>query len=151
MKLVRYAVVTAAFSLAISAEAQTSSLAGRWDVEYQRGLRNENGEVTAVMGKGTLTLAQRGDSLVGEFVPVTDNGSAGRPLAFAAKASSSPTVFVSTSEGRVNMNGEERTVKMTMTWELSASGDALTGTMSRAMEGMDMPVVPSPVRGTRIR
>jgi hypothetical protein len=35
-------------------QAQSSPLVGAWTIEYQRGLSNENGEVTPIMGTGHL-------------------------------------------------------------------------------------------------
>lgn len=152
MKLVRAVLVALVTLVATTAAAQSSALAGKWDIEYQRGVRNENGEVTAEMGKATLTLEQRGDSLVGEFVPFTPDGKPGtKKTAFAAKASGASAVFVTTAEARLNMNGEERTVKSILTWSLAANGDTLTGSMKRELDGFDMPNAASEVRGTRAK
>ncbi|MHB1313439.1 MAG: hypothetical protein ACYC3L_15585 [Gemmatimonadaceae bacterium] len=149
--------VTAALALGLAfaapvASAQAHPLAGRWTVEYQRGMRNENGEMTPIMGTATLTLEQRGDSLVGTLVPTAgDRGSAQPAQQFAAKAGTEGATFVVTSQAQINMNGEISTRNMTLTWELSASGDALTGTMKRVVEDTDVPSDPAPVKGTRLK
>jgi hypothetical protein len=152
MRIVRVLVAAAAAAIALPLGAQTSPLAGTWQVEYQRGLRHENGEITPIMGTATLALAQRGDSLVGQFVPAPgDDGRTPRSLIFAAASTGASATFITKSEARVNMNGEEQTVAVTITWNLAASGDALTGTMQRTMAGFDMPTEPAPLTGTRVR
>ncbi|MBK6458229.1 MAG: hypothetical protein IPF87_19460 [Gemmatimonadetes bacterium] len=53
-----------------------------------------------------------------------------------------------------NMNGEETTRDIFLTWVLRASGDALTGTMAREMPGMEAAgdmMAPSPVKGVRVK
>ena len=138
--------------VAPAASAQGHPLAGRWTVEYQRGMRNENGEMTPIMGTATLTLEQRGDSLVGTLVPAAgDGGSASPTQAFAARAGASGATFVVNSQAQLNMNGEIVKKDMTLTWELSASGDALSGTVKRVIEGTDFPAEPTPVKGTRLK
>jgi hypothetical protein len=150
MRLIRYAAAATVVLFAATASAQSGTLVGTWQVEYQRGLRNENGEITPVMGKGTLTLEQRGDSLIGQLVSIPgDDGRQAPPMTLAARASGASATLISTSNARINMNGDERVVKSTLTWELTANGDTLTGTMKRSMEGMEMGSEPTPVRGTR--
>ena len=152
---VRHLLATLSFGLVLTApaaSAQGNPLAGRWTVEYQRGMRNENGEMTPIMGTATLALEQRGDSLVGTLTPAAgDQGNAPPAQPFAAKAGANGATFVVKTQARLNMNGEVVMKDMTLTWELSASGDALSGTMQRAIEGADFPSEPAPVKGTRIK
>jgi len=152
MKIVRFLIAAAVFALLAQPIAAQSPLAGTWQVEYERGIRHENGEVTPIMGKAKLTLAQRGDSLVGWLTPEAgDDGQTPPALAFAAQASGASATFTTKSEARVNMNGDVQKVQVTITWDLAASGDALTGTMKRAMAGFDMPTEPAPLKGTRVK
>ena len=143
------ALVTVSASAAFS---QASPLAGTWQVEYQRGVRNENGDITVIMGKAKLSLEQRGDSLVGQFAAEPgDDGRVPPPLQFAGKSGGASATFHTVSESRINFNDEIRVVKVNITWALTAAGDALTGTMQRSFEGMEMSNEPTPVTGTRVR
>jgi hypothetical protein len=133
-------------------QAQSRSLVGSWRLEYERGLRHENGEITPIMGKGALTLEQRGDSLVGQLLPEAgEDGRTPPPVQFAARASGAAATFITHSKARINMNGDERTVDVTVTWELTARGDTLEGTLRRAMEGADAPSDPAPLKGVRTK
>jgi hypothetical protein len=152
---VRHALAALALGLTITApaaSAQGHPLAGRWTVEYQRGMRNENGEMTPIMGTATLTLELLGDSLVGTLAPAAgDQGNTPPAQRFAAKAGAGVATFVVKSQATINMNGELSTREMTLTWDLSASGDALTGTMRREVQDTDVSAEPSPVKGTRLK
>jgi len=153
MSVIRsFAVLAAAVTLAVPAIAQSHPIAGTWTIEYVRGVRHENGEVSSIMGTGKLELTQRGDSVVGTLTPVVDAGTPAPPtLALAGRITGDGASLTSASTARVNMNGDEQIVKVTMTWELNAAGDALSGTMKRVVEGMDMPSDPGPVKGTRAK
>jgi len=152
---VYHVLATLALGLVIAApvaSAQGHPLAGRWTVEYQRGMRHENGEMTPIMGTATLTLEQRGDSLVGTLAPAGDDqGNAPPAQQFAAKGSASGATFVVKSQARLNMNGDIVMKDVTLTWELSASGDALSGTVKRVMQDAEFSAEPSPVKGTRVK
>jgi hypothetical protein len=127
-------------------------LAGTWNIEYERGHSNMGGVISATMGMARLELKQRGDSLVGVLTPEDNHDGRGvTPMAIAGVGSGSSATLTSKTTARVNMNGNESTIDVTMTWELTANGDALTGTMSRKSEGLSMPATPSPVKGTRAR
>lgn len=148
------AIAAVVVASAAPAAAQSHALAGAWTVEYQRGLTNENGEISPIMGTGRLELAQRGDSLVGTLTQVgaPAGPDAPKPLQLAGVANGTGSAtLVSTSTVRVEMNGDEQILKVTMTWRLTADGDALTGTLARVAEGHDMPDEPSPVKGTRVK
>jgi hypothetical protein len=141
----------AAFCIA-AAPLHAQGAAGKWSIEYQRGLRNENGEITPVMGKGALTLEVKGDSLVGQLAPEpNDDGTTPPPIRMAGTAAGAQLHLVSYGSARINMNGDIQTVKQTLTWDFTIAGDELTGTMVRTMEGHDMPATPSPVKGTRAK
>jgi hypothetical protein len=128
-------------------------LVGKWNIEYERGRQNMNGEVTIITGKATLDIAEQGDSLIATLTPVATND--GRPTPppsrMAGTGSGSSATFKWTSQSRVNVNDEERTVTITSTWELKAEGDTLTGTSTRAMADMPGMNSPAAVKGTRVK
>jgi hypothetical protein len=132
--------------------AQAHPLAGRWEVDYERGKRIENGEVTVIRGAATLTLELRGDSLVGTLVrPATPEQPAPDSLRFAGKATAGGAVFAVKTVAMNNDNGEITSREAVMTWTLSATGDALEGTLLFSVTGMDFPAEPTPVKGTRVK
>jgi hypothetical protein len=132
------------------ASAQSHPLVGVWNISYQRGLSNEDGVVTPIMGKGRLEISLKGDSLIATL-SATDNpgGPARPPLRLAGVAEGPTATLAGTSSARINMNGDEQVVQTTLTWTLSVNGGALTGTMIRAIPGHETGGDPSPVTGTR--
>ena len=145
------AVIAAVAIQAPAAHAQASSpLIGTWNIEYERGRRVENDVVTPVMGTATLTIQQRGDSLIATLVvPPRPDGTATPPSTAAAKAGSGSHVFRQQQEIRLNMNGEAITRTATLTWTLQADGDTLSGTLLREIADMPVAAEPTPVKGTR--
>jgi len=138
---------------ASSLAAQSHPLAGKWQLDYSRGTRVENGESTTIMGKATLTLELRGDSLVGTWLRPADPDDTGppQPQRFAAKAGATGAVFVLSSQITMNRNGELSTHESVVTWKLDAKGDSLEGTMERKILGSNFPSSPTPVKGVRVR
>ncbi|HVZ49768.1 MAG TPA: hypothetical protein VG916_13365 [Gemmatimonadaceae bacterium] len=159
MSLIRSVAVLSVAALAVAAAPArhtatvASPLAGKWHIEYERGRMNMNGDVHVIMGSAVIDLAERGDSLVGTLTPEADDS--GQPAAPATaiggQASGSGATLQSTSTVRINNNGDEQQVTVTLTWKLTASGDNLSGTMSRSARGMDVPNRDVPVKGTRMK
>ena len=142
------AVAAAATSLA----AQGHPLAGAWDIEYERGMRMENGEATPILGKATLTLELRGDSLVGTLVrPAAPEQPAPPPERISARGTATGAEFVVKTQLTMNLNGEVSTHDAVMTWTLTATGDVLEGTMQRTITGMESMASRSRVKGVRIK
>ena len=132
--------------------AQSMPLVGKWHLEYERGRRMENGESTPIMGTGEITIAQSGDSLLATLQPgPRPDGSAAPPATFGGRLAGDEATFVQKVKATININGEERVQELTITWKLSATGDALTGTMSRVLPMMPDAPMASPVKGTRTR
>lgn len=129
----------------------TGTVVGRWAIEYESGRRMENGEVTTITGKGTLSITQSGDSLLAtmEAGPRRD-GSPQPPSTMSGRATPDGAVFVQKQRVTLNMDGDAQTREITATWTLQANGDVLTGTMARALPGMADGPPPSPIKGTRI-
>ncbi len=134
------------------AQAQAHPLVGQWDISLVAGMRIENGEQVPINAKASLNIAVEGDSLVATLKTEPVEGRPARPPArFAAKTTAGKVVFVQKSDAKLNMNGEEMTRTMVSTYTMEASGDALTGTISREIVGMEMPVSPQPLSGTRAK
>lgn len=136
----------------VAAPAQDSPLAGKWTIEYAGGMRIENDTPTPIMAKALLTITVVGDSLVATLAMEPNPNLPPRPEArFAAlKVAGNEVVFTQRSEARLNMNGEEQIATAISTWTLKAEGDAMSGTLGRRIDGMDLPMPPAqPVKGAR--
>lgn len=142
----------AAVSTAAVVQAQApGSIVGKWAIEYEAGRRIENGELTTITGKGTLSVTQSGDSLVAtiDTGPRRD-GSTQPPSVMGGKLTPEGAVFTQKQRIQLNMDGDLQTKEITATWTLQANGDVLTGTMARALPGMAEGPPPSSVKGTRL-
>lgn len=135
----------------VSVQAQSpSALVGKWNIDYERGRRIENDVVTPVMAKGVLTIVSQGDSLIATLQEgPRQDGTPTPPRTISGRVTNGKAVFVQKQEVRINMNGEERMQPVIVTWTLSADGNALSGSMAREMPGMNGPMEPSAVKGTR--
>lgn len=128
------------------------AIVGKWSIEYERGRRMENGEATSVMGTGTLTIVQQGDSLVATLeTPPRPDGTPSPPATIGGKINGGGAVLVQKQRIRIQMNDEVQTPEITVTWTLEANGDSLTGTLARALPNAPEPQQPSPVKGTRVK
>lgn len=144
-------VVAAALLAPLDSHAQANPLVGKWEVEYERGRRIENGEETAIMGKATLTITLIGDSAAGTIVGPRPDGTLPPPTVLTGKVTPAGVVMVQKTQARMNTNGEERVIDGTITWTLNAAGDTITGTIVRDLPGVPIPMEPSPVKGTRLK
>jgi len=106
-----------------------------------------------ILAKGSLVFSAVGDSIIGTLTVEPPDGAPARPPArLAAKAAAGPLAFTQRSTARINMNGDESTRNVTSTFTLQASGDTLTGTVVREVEGMDDAMGgPQAVSGTRVK
>ena len=132
-------------------QAQNQSLAGTWLVNFQAGMRIEDGVATPLMGTGTLTVQPAGDSLIGMLATTPGPDMPSRPpMRLAAKASTGEATFIAHSKATINMNGVEHEANVVSTWVLRAKGDSLVGTVARQIDSPDAgPQEPRPVTGTR--
>lgn len=157
-RFLRAALVAAAVIVPASASPSyaqgTPALVGNWTVTYERGRRFENGEATPIMGEAKLQLVASGDSLLATLAPgARPDGTTPPPATFGGRVTGDSAVFVQKQKVTMNMNGEETTRDIVLTWVLRASGDALSGTLARTipgMEAMEGAGGASPVKGTRV-
>jgi len=148
----RFALLLAALVLPRLAHAQSHPLVGEWSVSYVGGMRIENDQRVPLTVKGVLSIAAEGDSLVATLKTEPPAGAPARPPArFAARSVSGKVTFTHRSEATLNMNGEESKRISISTYVLDAAADALTGTVTRQIEGMDFPIEPQPFTGTRVK
>lgn len=153
-RLTQLAVIAAVALAPLSTQAQSSALVGDWAVEITAGMRIENETPTPLRAKARLSIVLQGDSLIATLTVEPNAEVQARPPArfAAAKSSGNAVDFVQRSQATLNVNGDERQATVISTWALAADGDAIKGSVSREMEGMSMPGMPSqPVSGTRIK
>jgi hypothetical protein len=153
----RFLFIAAASALcSLSAAAQSapsvSTLLGRWNAEWELGRVVENDVVTSIMASGVFSIESRGDSLVASIL-VTKR-SDGRPaptspVTLTGKPSGHGAEFVQKQTVRMNLNGEEMTREVTVTWTLNANGNELRGSMLREMPFVSETPAPSEIKGTR--
>jgi hypothetical protein len=151
-----FSVIAVTFAIvagAVTLRAQpVPAVVGKWTIEYERGRRMENGEATAIMGTGTLTIASQADSLVATLeLPPRPDGTSAPPSTMAGRMGAQGAVFKQMQQVTLNMNGEMTKHDMLVTWVLRADGDILTGTMARELPMAPEQPAPAPVKGTRIR
>lgn len=138
------------------AVAQPAPITGQWTIDWELGRRIENGDVQVIRATGVLSAKVVGDSL--EAVIDMKSRSDGRPatpaITLKGKVSATGGVLSQVQQLRVNVNGEERSVEVKVTWTLTANGDTLTGEIVRDMPA-DMapmgPMPPSTITGTRVK
>ncbi|MCE2953885.1 MAG: hypothetical protein ACK6DR_04255 [Gemmatimonas sp.] len=148
------AVAVAIPAAAASLPAQPAPIVGTWNVEWEMGRQIINGEATAVIAKGTMTVVVSGDSLLATLTATSrsDNQPLTRPpFTIGGRATATGAVFTQISEATLNMNGEERKQRSIGTWTLQVNGTALTGSVKRVIEGMEMDMPPAAVTGTRAK
>ena len=147
------AVLLAMSAVSTSLEAQAAPLVvGAWEIEYARGQRVGPEGTENIMGKGKMTIVQSGDSLLAtlDLGPRPD-GTPSPAATIGGRLSGGNAVFVQKQKVTLNINGDMQQADATVTWTLSAAGDALTGTIAREIPTMGNTSAPSPVKGTRLK
>ena len=144
-------ITTLLAGVAASATAQESGLSGKWITEFDRGVRNNNGEVssTGEKAKARLTLVQNGDSITGTWELVSPRPPNGGPPPRQLRGTISGGQGTLVSEGmmRVNKDGAVSSLKMKTTYLFAAKGDELSGTMQMNVEeDGDLPIRPFSAR-----
>ncbi|MCC6245197.1 MAG: hypothetical protein IT353_20300 [Gemmatimonadaceae bacterium] len=148
--------ICAAFLSMASATAPTQphAIVGDWTMQLPGAVRMENGEQTITYVKGTLNVVAQGDSLIATLATEPVEGRPARPparMAVATSAAGGTVTFTPRSEATLNMNGEEVKRTSISTYAFTVTGDALKGTITRSIEGLDIPMNPVDITGTRVK
>lgn len=133
----------ALIALATSAHAQ--SIAGKWTANYPMRVRMENGEpsTSEQQGVALLELQQKGDSVFGTWAPQNTPAPV-PPREVRGTFVDGKLTLQANVEARVNMNGDERAVKMITTYTATFKGDVLDGSMSSRSEDGNIESSPMP-------
>jgi hypothetical protein len=136
--------VVAAVATIAAAPLSAQGVSGTWMTEFERTIRNQDGEVSAgEKTKATMTLQQKGDSVFGTWQvvpPANQPAPPARPLRGIVKDGKG--TLLSEFEARRNINGEEEVVKLSVTYDFTISADKLEGTSTTRAPEMDMPPRP---------
>ena len=140
MRRLAFAITFLAAALALPATAE-AQFAGKWTLELGAWQTDggDNVQIRAATS-GIMELTVKGDSATGTWTtPGSTNG-----VALKGKIEGNKLAATGAREGRVNVNREASTVTITLTFDLTASGGELAGTIK--MSGMG-PGVSAPVKG----
>ncbi|HEX9108923.1 MAG TPA: hypothetical protein VF832_16870 [Longimicrobiales bacterium] len=133
------------------ARAQEAGPAGTWTIEFVRGIRNENGEETVEKGHARVTLEVRGDSALAQW-QVLEPDRDGKPVpprTLRGTAAGAHLVLTDHRQAQVQRNGDESTVDITVTYDLTIAGDTITGTQAATSADGMISSEPRPVSGKR--
>ena len=132
--------MAAAILLCASATADAQTVAGRWIIDFNRSIRNENGVVTeGDPARARMTLEQHGDSVTGTWAlisPVEDPMPAPRGLR-GTIANGEVHLVSDPFSARVRDESGEREIKVRATYVFRLDGDVLRGTQLTRPEGVE--------------
>lgn len=129
--------------------AQSHPLAGTWNVTVPVGMRIAGGEPEYITTTGVLTVTPSADSLIATLTLEPLEGRPARPASrLAAKLAPGKVTFTSVATAQVSVNGNAVAQTATSLYVFEATGDALTGTVSREIPGMAA-MGAQPIKGTR--
>lgn len=150
--MLRRLALAAAFLAAPALLPAQSSIVGKWKIEFVAGMRMDNDGPTMIKANATLTVTEQGDSLIATLDVEPNAEVQARPQARLAgpKATGANATLLQRSSVTINNNGEEMTRVSISTWSLTVNGNALTGSVQRAIEGSPMQMPATPVSGTRM-
>ena len=141
----------ALLATAMSVQAQTRNVAGKYKVEFDSQIRMGPGGVQAGgRSPAMLVLEVRGDSVFGTWQVVNDANPPARKL--AGRMRGDTVVIVSEpSERTINVNGESVTMKMADEFKLTIKADAIVGTITPTQGMAGMPPIVRKLDGKRER
>jgi len=141
-----------ALGLAPATGAAQGSPVGAWVTEYYRTAGGHGGEGEAEPSRARLTLAQRGDSLVGQWQDLVAAGApVPRPRGLRGVVRNGAVTLVADSvRATIRQHvGAEQVIQMVITYELAVRGDSLVGT--QRMRSTDGRIDNPPRRFTAVR
>ncbi len=141
-----------ALGLSPATGAAQGSPAGAWVTEYYRTTGGHGGDGEAELSRARLTLAQRGDSVVGQWQDLAAEGApAPRPRGLRGVLRNGTVTLVADSvRATIRQHvGAEQVIQMVITYELAVRGDSLVGT--QRMRSTDGRIDNPPRRFTAVR
>ena len=139
----------ALLATAMSVQAQSANVAGKYKVEFDSQMRMGSGGVqVAGRSPAMLVLEVRGDSVFGSWQAINDRNPPARKLAGKMRGDT-VVVLSEPSERTMNMNGESVTMKMADEFKLTVRGDAIAGTITPTQAMAGMPPIVRKIDGKR--
>jgi len=151
MKMLRCVLALASLFAVAASPLAGQGVTGRWITEFDRMIRNENGNVaTGEKARARMVLEQRGDSVTGTWellgAPTGVAGRAAAPRQLRGTISGDKVSLSTSAEARRNINGEESVVTVTIVYDFTVDGDKLDGTMTTRGPDGQMPARPFSAR-----
>ncbi|MCC6245970.1 MAG: hypothetical protein IT353_24265 [Gemmatimonadaceae bacterium] len=145
----RSLVLLAAFLAPSVLSAQSNPLVGTWKVVVPVGMKITGGEPEYLTTPGLLTVTATPDSLIATMKLEPLEGRPARPASrLAARFTTGKVTFTSVSTAQVSINGDATPSTSTSTYVFEATGDVLSGTVSRDIPGV-AGMGAQPIKGTR--
>ena len=145
MKTIVRALTVGALLVVAARPLVAQGINGNWITEFERQLRNENGEVSGgEKAKARLVLTRKRDSVTGTWQML--EGSA-PSRALKGTISGNKVSLTSQVQAKRNINGEESVVTLTVVYDFTIEGDKLQGTSTA--KGSDMEMPPRPFTAVR--
>jgi hypothetical protein len=135
MRKAAWTLAIVAVSMLGRAAAAEAQLAGKWTMEFGEWQAGE-GRVVRIPGgnRGTLEITVRGDSAFAELV---DDDPEAQEL--KGRVQPGRTTLAGTRTARMNRNGEESEITLTVEMDVTVAAGEMTGVM-RLRNGADEPV-----------
>lgn len=136
--------ILAILAVIVSAPLEAQGINGTWVTEYERTLRNQDGAVSGGdKAKAKIVLKQKGDSVTGTWLLVdAPAGVPATPRQLRGTISGNKVALATEFDATVNINGEQSTRKISVTYDFTINGDKLEGTMTNRSGDMNMPPRP---------
>ena len=130
-------------ALLASSPLAAQGINGSWITEFERTMRNENGEYSAAdKARAKMTLQQNGDSVTGTWELISESSRPAMPRQLRGTISGNKVLLSTDFDATVNINGAQSTRKITMLYDFTVDGDKLEGTLQNKSGEMDMPARP---------
>ena len=144
-----------ALVLASVQQSDPHPLEGIWKISFPWHIEVVNGVVTPTMEAGELRVEVKGDSLIAVVarMPTADSPTP-RPIRLSALRAGTPAITFETRDQVTvsSPDGGERSMTAISIWTLEPSGDQLSGTLERRLEGAPTRGHgPLPLTGSRAR
>jgi hypothetical protein len=144
MKTVWRSAIPAILAFIVSSPLQAQGINGTWITEFERMMRNQEGNVSGGdKTKAKMVLKQKGDSVTGTWQLVdAPAGAPATPRQLRGTISGNKIALATEFDATVNINGEQSTRKISVTYDFTIDGDKLEGTMTNRSGDMNMPPRP---------
>lgn len=153
LRLARWAAAAAAVAslVAVQPVAAQNGVAGTWTLEFVRRVTNDGSGEQTEMGHARVVMEVHGDSVTANW-QVVEPGPDGKPVpprVLRGTVKDNHVMLTGQSQARINRNGDESTVTMNITYDLTVAGDDIAGVQTAdSADGM-IQAPARPIHGKR--